>query len=331
MDTVTCPICTEKYVPNGNFSCKKEVSIKDKDLINYECIYCGKFQIYNGFLEKSFQEIIRISRKDNYKLQCYLREQNNLLNVVPLITKKLIEQVLTSRDKTLQEQFTLLIKNLSTYIRRFNSLGDLQLELLLIDSWVKRDNQHDYYVLGKLFEKAYKMELLISESSYSYRIPLQHKVPIKMVKDFTIKGLEYLESIDQKNSNSNKIFLAFKFGENKETFEEIKRFIENDIEDIKFQAVIVNQDTTEHNEKISDKIIAELKGARMIVADFSAHSHNVYFEAGYAMGMNIPVIWTCHTEHLEDMAFDVSHFPVIEWKDANDLKQKLRDRILRLI
>lgn len=331
MGTVACPICTKNQLPTGHSSCKKEPSTTDDTLTNYECKYCGKFQIDNGFLENNFKNIINISRKDNYKLQCYLREQNNLLNVVPLITKKLIEQVLTSRDKTLQEQFNLLIKNLSKFIRKFSNISDLQLELLMIDSWVQKDYQHDYYVLGKLFEKAYNMELLISEPNYGYSIPLNYGVTIQRAKDFTIKGLEYLESIDLKNKNSNKIFLAFKFVENKETFEEIKRFIENDIEDIKFQAVIVNQDTTEHNEKISDKIIAELKGARMIVADFSAHSPNVYFEAGYAMGMNIPVIWTCHTEHLEDMAFDVSHFPVIGWEDINDFKEKLRDRILRLI
>ncbi len=331
METVTCPICNNNKVPNGHPSCNKKPCSSDVSLIDYECMYCGKFQIDNSFLQSNFKNLIEIHNKDNYKLQCYLRERNNLLNDMPLITKILIETVLTSRDKTLQEQFNLFIKNLSKFIRKFSNIDDFQIELLRIDSWVKSDYKHDYYILGKLFEKAYKLDFLVQDASFVYSVPLSNKVPIKKVKDFTTKGLEYVESIDQQNKNSNKIFLAFKFEQNKKVFEEVKRFIENDINNIKFQAVIVNQDTTDHDEKISDNIIAELKGARMIVADFSAHSPNVYFEAGYAMGMNIPVVWTCHKEHLKDMAFDVSHFPVIEWGNIDDLKEKLKNRILRLI
>ena len=63
----------------------------------------------------------------------------------------------------------------------------------------------------------------------------------------------------------------------------------------------------------------------MIIADFTNSSTNVYFEAGFAMGMRIPVIWTCKEGH--EFSFDTGQFPHITWKDADDLKKQLINRI----
>jgi len=53
-------------------------------------------------------------------------------------------------------------------------------------------------------------------------------------------------------------------------------------------------DQKEHNNKIDDEIIPEIKRSKFIVADFTSEPDKprggVYFEAGYAMGMGIPVV-----------------------------------------
>lgn len=86
-------------------------------------------------------------------------------------------------------------------------------------------------------------------------------------------------------------------------------------------------DRKDHNNKIDDEIIAEIQRSRFIVADFTGHRGGVYFEAGYAMGRRIPVIWTCREDNIKDLHFDIRQYNMIDWVDAQDLKTRLHQRI----
>ena len=57
----------------------------------------------------------------------------------------------------------------------------------------------------------------------------------------------------------------------------------------------------------------------------------VYFEAGYALGMGIPVIWTCRSDEIDKCHFDTRQYNHIVWETAGDLKEKLTNRILATI
>ena len=65
-----------------------------------------------------------------------------------------------------------------------------------------------------------------------------------------------------------------------------------------------------------------LKRCRFLIADFTENSHNVYFEAGYAKGMDKPVIWTKRVG--EEEHFDTRQFYFIEWSDADWADFELR-------
>jgi hypothetical protein len=52
----------------------------------------------------------------------------------------------------------------------------------------------------------------------------------------------------------------------------------------------VRIDMIHHNEKICDKLIAEIRLSQFLVADFTLHRAGVYFEAGFALGLGRPVI-----------------------------------------
>jgi hypothetical protein len=86
-------------------------------------------------------------------------------------------------------------------------------------------------------------------------------------------------------------------------------------------------DRIHHNEKICDKILAEVRLAQFLVADFTLHRGGVYFEAGYAMGLGRPVIWTCRQDDLYNTHFDTRQYNHIVWSTPDDLKAKLADRI----
>jgi len=70
------------------------------------------------------------------------------------------------------------------------------------------------------------------------------------------------------------------------------------------------QDTNrlEHNEKIDDLIVAEIRKSGLVVADFTGDRGGVYFEAGYARGLGLPVIWPCRKDWLEKLHFDTEHY-----------------------
>lgn len=99
-------------------------------------------------------------------------------------------------------------------------------------------------------------------------------------------------------------------------------------------------DRKEHNNKIDDEIIAEIRRSRFLVADmtcpvaedpsgetFAIPRGGVYYEAGFAQGLGIPVIWSAREDTVGYLHFDTRQYSHILWKDAADLREKLRVRI----
>jgi hypothetical protein len=89
----------------------------------------------------------------------------------------------------------------------------------------------------------------------------------------------------------------------------------------------IRVDELQHNEKIDDRIIAELRLASLVVADFTQHKGGVYFECGYAMGRRIPVIWCCRENDIGRAHFDTRQYYHITWSTPAELHERLRDRI----
>lgn len=90
-------------------------------------------------------------------------------------------------------------------------------------------------------------------------------------------------------------------------------------------------DRKEHINKIDDEIISEIRRSRFLVADFTSETDRprggVYFEAGFAFGLNIPVIWACREDMVGQLHFDIRQFNHIVWTTPDDLRQKLKNRI----
>jgi nucleoside 2-deoxyribosyltransferase len=87
----------------------------------------------------------------------------------------------------------------------------------------------------------------------------------------------------------------------------------------------------QHNEKIDDRIIAEIRRSKLVVADFTGQRGGVYYEAGFAQGLGIPVIWTCRKDATADLHFDTRQYNHIEWSTADELRERLADRIAATI
>lgn len=84
-------------------------------------------------------------------------------------------------------------------------------------------------------------------------------------------------------------------------------------------------DLREHNDKIDDEIISQIRKSKFVVADFTGHRGGVYFEAGFAKGLGLEVFWLCREDDLENLHFDIRQYNCIVWTDAN--KEELRKRL----
>ena len=100
-----------------------------------------------------------------------------------------------------------------------------------------------------------------------------------------------------------------------------------------FEAIRV--DRTEHNDKIDDRIVAEIRRSRFLVADFSCGEDGarggVYYEAGFASGLGKPVIYTVREADLLRVHFDTRQFNHVVWKDTQHLRAALELRIAATI
>ena len=89
----------------------------------------------------------------------------------------------------------------------------------------------------------------------------------------------------------------------------------------------VRMDLVEHNDRIDDRILAEVRRSSLMVADFTGSRGGVYFEAGVAVGLGIPVIWMCRKAEIDHVHFDTRQYNHVLWGNPDDAYSKLRTRI----
>jgi len=140
-------------------------------------------------------------------------------------------------------------------------------------------------------------------------------------------GYARLAELDGIGSGSKQAFVAMWFDESmKEAYE---KGIEPAIRTAGYEPLRI--DRKEHINKIDDEIIAEIRRSRFLVADFtqgeSGARGGVYYEAGFAHGLNIPVIFTCQENAIGKVHFDTRQYNHITWKTPEELQARLAQRI----
>lgn len=149
----------------------------------------------------------------------------------------------------------------------------------------------------------------------------------------TIQGYKHLEKLGTVQVHSDQAFVAMWFDE--EMDEAWEKGFKPGIVDAGYKWS--RADLEQHNDKIDDEIIAGIRRSRFLVADFTSKPKEarggVYYEAGFAQGLNIPVIFTCRRDIFEsdDIHFDTRQFNHIVWDDPEDLRKQLKNRIAATI
>ena len=242
----------------------------------------------------------------------------------PLVTPSVIEKAMNTPMLPIQERADRLLRYIAEcssnrigqsvpilYVRDPIQLGGL--------AWSDSVNHSELEYLCKYLSKNNWIELPLNIDG--------GPPPTTLV---TVEGYSRIEG-QRTQLDSSQAFIAMWFHESvDEAFED---GIEPAIEQAGYKALRI--DRKEHVNKIDDEIIAEIRRSRFLVADFTQGSEGmrggVYYEAGYARGLGLPVIFTCHEDSLCHLHFDTNHFNHIVWTDPADLREKLKNRILHVI
>jgi hypothetical protein len=141
-------------------------------------------------------------------------------------------------------------------------------------------------------------------------------------------GWEHLEASGDRPGPSHSIFVAMWFDEGVSA---ARRSIEGAVRSAGYDSTFI--DAKNHENLIDTEILASIRESRMIVADFTGQRGGAYFEAGFAMGLGLPVIRTCNRVEERQLHFDVNHYNILFW-DAADLdtfEHDLRNRIVAAV
>ncbi len=146
----------------------------------------------------------------------------------------------------------------------------------------------------------------------------------------TVEGYSRIEEI-VRNPDSAQVFVAMWF--NDEMKEAYDKGIRPAISDAGFESMRI--DRKQGVIKIDDEILSEIRRSRFLVADMT-HGQGgarggVYFEAGFAMGLGIPVLFACRRDKIDELHFDTRQYFHIVWSKPEELRANLTNRIGAII
>lgn len=138
-------------------------------------------------------------------------------------------------------------------------------------------------------------------------------------------GWAHLEDLRKKGADSQQGFVAMWFDDGmKPLYENV---VSKAVLDAGYKPHRVDQ--RDHNGKIDDEIIAQIRRSRFVVADFTGQRGGVYYEAGFAKGLGLEVIWTCRKDEIDKLHFDIRQYNCIDWEadKLEEFRKRLANRI----
>jgi len=294
----TCVLCGQKT---------KEIRIiKAPDLYSIECDICGRYVI-DHLTEEGFKHL---AKEDRAMISAFTRELSEFSSPPPELhlldnerqTERIIERY---RNKTIVEKLNKLILYLGRKSHFFGEKLKIYGENAYPITYSKDKEEFD-----NIFEHAKKIGLIEMPTSGGNAV-------------LSWKGWEKFDSVKESGVLSKKCFVAMWCDEDLNVIYE--EGVKKAVIEAGFEPIFIEK--REHNEKICDLIIAEIRSCRFLVSDVTGQRPNVYYEAGFAHGLNRDVIWTCKEDDIDNAHFDTRQYNHIVWRDADDLRKKLFNRI----
>ena len=151
----------------------------------------------------------------------------------------------------------------------------------------------------------------------------------------TAKGYQRLRDIQRPNRDSSQCFVAMWLASEMDDvyLKAIRPAIEfTDPKETNPRFKAVKIDNVEHLNDINDEIIAQIRRSRFLVCDLTGYRGGVYFEAGFAYGLGLEVIYTCRKDWAkEELLSDTSGHQVTFLLDSGGRKVPVKKEGVHLI
>ena len=292
-----CPICRNdaEYVGDGVFDA-------------FRCPRCGNFdyQVSLGWREIS-------SLDDMVRLSGWVREQNLAGIGYARITHEIAARVFRMPLPRLRERALRLLAQLAaqsltgSYVAiQFTSTVH---DLALHGKTYSRDSAE----MGTLLRVLESAEFIKPEGGDNFSV--------------SVKGLFEAESLGSSGSNSPQGFVAMNFDDS--LHDAWSNGFDPGIRAAGFHPFRI--DDKDYVGGITDEVMAEVRRSRFVVADYTGQKAGVYFEAGFALGLGLPVIPTCRAEEIGALHFDIKHLNTLTWTTPAELADRLAKRIRAVI
>ncbi len=256
------------------------------------------------------------------RLTSWLVEQRRLGIECPEIMKSTLECVKTKKSLSVNTRATKLLQFMGAKSRclRIGEELDYRKNELEMFAWSESTDSNELgYLLNYLKECGWLKSYFDDDNFSSNQYAL------------TVQGHRRIEELEQTPIDSSRAFVAMWFGASMD--EAWDKGIAPGVRDAGYEPVRI--DRKEHVNKIDDEIVAEIRRSRFVVADFTQGDDGarggVYYEAGFAHGLGIPVVFTCRKDALGAIHFDTNHYNHIVWETPEELRRMLAARISAVI
>ena len=315
-----CPIWRSEFRAKGNYIPQtRTFRVDDSPRAG------GGFEIDEVLISS---RVDSLSDKEKAKLTTWLVDQRMQGNQQPRITEEIMDYACDKTPLPINERVMRLLKFLShssiTVAEAINldpvptfDFSNSAFHLAL--AWSESTRSPGYtevdeiLYLGEYLIKRGWVEQYPSSNRYSLRV--------------TVDGHRQVAE-EETNVDSSQAFVAMWFDPQMD--EAYKLGILPAIEEAGYRPLRIDHKPDVN--KIDDEIIAEIRKSRFIVADFTQGDDGarggVYFEAGFALGLDLRVIYTCHKDKVDKLAFDTRQYNHILWDTHEDLRTSLKNRIM---
>lgn len=323
MDFEKCPV--------WGTPARVHVSSKNTDVLRVNSARAGGSYLID---EDVLAKLPHLDRDSRIKLTTWLVTSRANTKEIPHIKSSVLHSVFKEDWLPVVEQRNRFILFLARRCPRIND----RLELIDPDVMESDQEQDDIYenlanVLART--ECYNLDELRRLADFSAEfVEVQH-APGYMWAALTFAGWERVEHLKAAHVKSDQAFVALWFDETMN--DAFDRGFELAVKDAGYRALRI--DRKEHNNKIDDEIIAEIRRSRFVIVDFTCDvlevdgricplsRGGVYYEAGFAQSIGLPIIFTCRADMIAHVHFDTRQFAHVIWDTAEDLRAKLSNRI----
>ncbi|WP_440999815.1 hypothetical protein [Fodinibius sp. SL11] len=301
--------------------CRRDAKVQKKDMGRYlevDCLKCGSFE-----WEKDIRRYIDSLNEHSILLSYWIRNNQNRkeeLHLDDKLVKAIIEDTELPSPQGKAEKLLLLVGHDLTkphkqlvltpgkkleYIAKIGASGENELSYIV--NYLKSKN--------------------LVDSIIDFKPGAENKFNKGSIS-ITFQGWSKYEDLRKELTDSTAAFMAMEFGDTniEKAYEEC---FKGAVAKTGFK--LFNLQDIPKAGLIDNRLRAEIRNARFLLADLTNDNLGAYWEAGFAEGLSKPVIYLCEKTHFENFQthFDTNHhYTVIyEMDKLDDAAEELKATI----